>query len=157
MTEKADTIHHEDPMPGKRAQLGYLVLAYLATAFGIAGVFLPLLPTTPFLLVAVWAASRGSPRVHDWIYSQPQFARLINNWHEQGAVPLGAKWLATAMMITSWSFLLWFDYHWGLLLGMSLFFLCIGAFLWTRPNPGPWSNSKVGSCCEVHQTTRVKR
>ena len=137
MNEKADTIHDENPMPGKRAQFGYLVLAYLATAFGIAGVFLPLLPTTPFLLVAVWAASRGSPRVHDWIYSQPQFARLINNWHEQGAVPLGAKWLATAMMIVSWSFLLWSEYHWGLLLGMSLFFLGIGIFLWTRPNPEP--------------------
>ena len=126
------------PMSGKQTKLSYLLLAYTATAFGIAGVFLPLLPTTPFLLVvAVWAASRGSPRVHDWIYSQPQFARLINDWHEQGAVPSSAKWLATLMMIASWSFLLWSDYHWGLLLGMSLFFLCIGTFLWTRPNPRP--------------------
>lgn len=122
-------------MPGKHARLGYLLLAYSATAFGIAGVFLPLLPATPFLLVAVWAAPKGSQRVHDWIYDQPQFARLINDWHQQGAVPRSAKWLATAMMIISWSFLVWRDYHWSLVLGMSLFFMAIGIFLWTRPNP----------------------
>jgi len=139
MDEEAEKSRQDHPMPGKRARTGYLVLAYTATAFGIAGVFLPLLPATPFLLVAVWASARGSQGVHDWIYNQPQFARLINNWHEQGAVPLGAKLLATAMMLVSWSFLLWADYHWGLLLGMSLFFLCIGTFLWTRPNPCPQS------------------
>ena len=133
--EQVDETGQDHPKPGKRAQFGYLILAYTATAFGIAGVFLPLLPTTPFLLVAVWAASRGSQRVHDWIYSQPRFARLLNDWHEQGAVPSSAKWLATAMMMVSWLLLLWSGYHWSLLLGMSLFFLCLGSFLWTRPNP----------------------
>jgi uncharacterized membrane protein YbaN (DUF454 family) len=135
MSNDAEHSAQEHPMPGKHARLGYLLLAYTTTGLGIAGVFLPLLPTTPFLLVAVWAAPKGSQRVHDWIYQQPRFARLLDDWQQQGAVPLGAKWLATAMMIASWSFLLWRDYHWGLVLGMSLFFLCIGLFLWTRPNP----------------------
>ena len=88
-----------------------------------------------FLLVAVWAASKGSQRVHDWIYDQPQFARLINDWHDQRAVPVSAKWLATAMMLISLASLVWMQSHWGLVLGMSLFFMCIGIFLWTRPNP----------------------
>ena len=141
MTEDTDEACQDTRPPGKRVQFAYLLLAYTATAFGIAGVFLPLLPATPFLLVAVWAASKGSQRVHDWIYSQPQFARLINNWHEQGAVPSSAKWLATGVMVFSWSFLFWSDFHWGFLLGMGLFFLCIGTFLWTRPNPEPDRNS----------------
>lgn len=123
------------PMPGKSAQLGYLLLAYTATGLGIAGVFLPLLPTTPFLLVAVWAASRGSERIHHWIYAQPRFARLINDWHEQGAVPLSAKWLATVMMVGSWVTLIAIDSHWIVILLLSIFFLCIGGFLWSRPNP----------------------
>jgi hypothetical protein len=137
MIDDLEKIRRDHPMPGRQARPGYLLLAYTATAFGIAGVFLPLLPTTPFLLVAVWAASRGSQRVHDWIYAQPRFARLIDDWHQQGSVPLAAKWLATAMMIASWSFLVWREYHWGLVLGMSVFFVCIGVFLWTRPNPKP--------------------
>ena len=135
MTDDPENSAAQDQLPGPHARLAYLLLAYTATALGIAGVFLPLLPATPFLLVAVWAASRGSQRVHDWIYDQPQFARLLNDWHQQGAVPPGAKWLATAMMFTSWAFLVWREYHWGLLLGMSLFFTCVGIFLWTRPNP----------------------
>jgi uncharacterized membrane protein YbaN (DUF454 family) len=113
----------------------YLVIAYAALAVGIAGVFLPLLPATPFLLIAVWAGSRGSQRVHDWIFEQPRFARLINDWREQGAVPLGAKWLASIMMIASYLTLIWSGASWLLLLGMAIFFSCIGGFLWTRPNP----------------------
>jgi len=137
MTNDAEKNTADHPMPGRHARLGYLLLAYTATVIGIAGLLLPLLPATPFLLVAVWAASRGSQRVHDWIFGQPQFARLINDWHRQGAVPASAKWLATAMMILSWLFLVWREYHWGLVLGLSLFFLAIGSFLWTRPNPKP--------------------
>lgn len=123
------------PMPGKSAQLGYLLLAYTSTGLGIAGVFLPILPATPFLLVAVWAAPRGSQRVHDWIYAQPQFARLLNDWHEQRAVPLSAKWLATVMMVVSWFTLIAIDSHWIIVLLLSFLFLCVGGFLWSRPNP----------------------
>ena len=124
-----------EPTPTGLTRLGYLLIAYAAVAIGIAGVFLPLLPATPFLLIAVWAGSRGSQRVHDWIFEQPRFARLINDWHEQGAVPLSAKWLATIMMIVSFLTLTWGGANWLLLLGMAIFFSCIGGFLWTRPNP----------------------
>lgn len=123
------------PMPGKWQRRGFLLLAYITTGFGIAGVFLPLLPTTPFLLIAIWAASKGSQRIHDWIYAQPRFARLINDWHEQRAVPLSAKWLATAMMATSLAILIATNPHWLIVLGLSLFFMAVGTFLWSRPNP----------------------
>ena len=122
-------------MPGPSARLAYLLLAYAAIILAIAGAFLPLLPTTPFLLIAVWSASRGSQRVHDWIYSQPRFARLLNDWQQQGAVSTGAKWLATGMMVFSWSFLLWRSYPGWMLVAMGLFFIAIGSFLWTRPKP----------------------
>jgi uncharacterized membrane protein YbaN (DUF454 family) len=122
-------------VPAGHTRVLYLVIAYIALALGIAGVFLPLLPATPFLLVAVWAGSRGSQRVHDWIFEQPRFARLVNDWREQGAVPPGAKWLATIMMIVSFLTLIWSGANWMLLLGMGVFFGCIGGFLWTRPNP----------------------
>ncbi|MCP4334879.1 MAG: DUF454 domain-containing protein [Gammaproteobacteria bacterium] len=135
MSENKNQINQADRVPGRHSRFAYLVLAYVAVAIGIAGVFLPLLPATPFLLIAVWAGSRGSQRVHDWIFEQPQFARLINDWREQGAVPLSAKWAATVMMIASYSTLIWSQAYWLLLLGMGIFFIGIGSFLWTRPNP----------------------
>ncbi len=135
MSGSSPETHPGGSLPGRPARLFYLFIAYGAAACGIAGAFLPLLPTTPFLLLAVWAAPKGSQRVHDWIYAQPRFKRLLDDWHEQGAVPVGAKWLATAMMLLSWLFLLWRGYHWGLVLFMSLFFCAVGIFLWTRPKP----------------------
>lgn len=123
------------PVPAGPVRPGFLLLAWIATGLGVAGVLLPLLPTTPFLLVAVWAASRGSPRIHDWIYAQPQFARLLDDWQQQGAVPPGAKWLASLMMIASLATLALTGAHWGVFLGLSLFFICIATFLWSRPNP----------------------
>ena len=125
----------DQSVPASETRIGYLVVAYVATGLGVLGVFLPLLPTTPFLLVAVWAGSKGSQRVHDWIYPQPRFARLLNDWHEQGAVPLGAKLLACSMMLASWSFLIYFEYHWGVVLFSTLLFIGLSIFLWTRPNP----------------------
>jgi uncharacterized membrane protein YbaN (DUF454 family) len=125
----------QESIPVGKLRPGYLVLAYVALAVGIAGIILPLLPATPFLLIAVWAGSRCSPRVHDWIFEQPRCARLVNDWREQGAVPLNAKWLATAMMIASFSTLIWGGANAWLLLGMGIFFGCVGGFLWTRPNP----------------------
>ena len=135
MCDGEKQLDQRESTPAVQTRLGYLLIAYAALAIGIAGVFLPLLPATPFLLIAVWAGSRGSQRVHDWIFEQPSFARLINDWHEQGAVPLSAKWLATIMMMVSLLTLTWGGANWLLLLGMAIFFSCIGGFLWTRPNP----------------------
>ena len=134
MTQNEDHID-QTRMPPRRLRLVYLAVACVCIVLGLLGAVLPLLPATPFFLVAVWAASRGSQRVHDWIYRQPQIARLVNDWHEQGAVPPSAKLLATAMMIGSLSYLIWAQYHWFIVLGMSVFFAAIGGFLWTRPNP----------------------
>ncbi len=135
MSDSEKQLNQRESNPFWQVRLGYLVIAYAALAIGIAGVFLPLLPATPFLLIAVWAGSRGSRRVHDWIFEQPRFARLINDWREQGAVPLSAKWLATIMMVASFLTLAWAGANGLLQLGMGIFFSCIGGFLWTRPNP----------------------
>ena len=117
------------------SQAAYIVVAYVAVAFALLGVVLPVLPTTPFLLIAIWAAAKGSQRVHNWIYRHPQFARLLHAWQTQKAVPTGAKYLASVMMLGSWLALFFKQSHWLLLLSCSVLFLSVGVFLWTRPSP----------------------
>ena len=125
------------PLATGPMRLFYLVLAYVCVAIGVAGAFLPLLPAVPFLLVAVWAGQKGSRRVHDWIYAQPKFAKMLNDWHDEGAIPLYAKWIASIMMFLSWLFMIRREYHWGTVLLMSVIFVSIAIWMWTRPNPKP--------------------
>jgi uncharacterized protein len=70
----------------------------LALVTGIVGIFLPLLPTTPFVLLAAFCFSRGSERCERWLLEHPRFGPMVHDWRERRAVPLRAKQLATVMM-----------------------------------------------------------
>jgi uncharacterized protein len=69
----------------------WLLLGFAATACAIAGAVLPLVPTTPFLLVAAYAFARSSPRLHAWLLGHPRFGPLITDWQRHGAISRGAK------------------------------------------------------------------
>lgn len=77
-------------------------------ALAVAGVALPLLPATPFLLVAAYAFARSSPRLHAWLISHAQFGPLIDNWNRYGAISPRAKTAAVGVMLaTLGASLLW--------------------------------------------------
>jgi uncharacterized protein len=72
---------------------------------GIVGIFLPLLPTTPFVLLAALCFSRGSLRCEAWLLIHPRFGPMVRDWRANRAIPLPAKQLATVMMTigSAWS------------------------------------------------------
>jgi uncharacterized protein len=76
----------------------WLLLGYAATGCAIAGVVLPLVPTTPFLLLAAYAFARSSPRLHAWLLNHRRFGPLIADWRLHGAISRGAKTGAMAMI-----------------------------------------------------------
>ncbi|MEM9724955.1 MAG: YbaN family protein [Pseudomonadota bacterium] len=117
------------------ARLIWLVLGGLALALAILGAALPLLPTTPFLLVAAFAFARSSPRLHAWLLNHPRFGPLIRNWRDEGAISRPVKRAAAAAMAAT--FLL------SVALGAPGWLLAIQAvalagaavFVLTRPDP----------------------
>lgn len=68
---------------------------------GVVGVFVPGLPTTVFLLVAVWAFSKSSERFHAWLWSHPRLGPPIRRWHEHRVIPIRAKVVAALTMTGS--------------------------------------------------------
>lgn len=79
-------------------------LGCLSLGLGIAGIFLPLLPTTPFLLLAAALWVRSSPRLYAWLLSHKQLGEYIRNYRENRAIPLRAK---IATLVLMWASMLW--------------------------------------------------
>lgn len=79
----------------------YTAAGGLALACGIAGIFIPLLPTTPFLLLASACFLRGSPRAHRWLHAHPRIGPYLTAFEEGRGVPLRSKVAAIATLWVS--------------------------------------------------------
>jgi uncharacterized membrane protein YbaN (DUF454 family) len=111
-------------------------LGLLFLALGLVGVVLPVMPTTPFLLVAAAAFAKSSPRLHGWLLGHPVFGPPIRNWEEHGAIAPWAKRLAVGMMAVSFAAALVLGLPWWALLAQGLLMGAGAVFVLTRPS-GP--------------------
>ena len=110
------------------------VFGYVFVGLGIVGAFLPLLPTTPFLLLALACFARSSPAVHDWLITHRTLGPYIVDWERDRSIPLLAKIASVTMMSAS---LTWLAFGtdapafatW--ITGAVL--LCVAAYILTRP------------------------
>ena len=113
----------------------FAVLAYLFVGLALVGVVVPGLPTFPFLLLAAWAAARGSERLHQWLYDHPRFGAALIEWERERAVSRRSKIAAVALMAVSWVIMLWrVDNPW-VPAGLAVLFLTVGSYVVSRPEP----------------------
>jgi len=77
------------------------ILGWLLFAVGFVGVFVPVLPTTVFMLLALWCFSRSSDRFHNWLYTHKHFGPPLQLWQEHHVIPLKAKYIAILFMTGS--------------------------------------------------------
>jgi uncharacterized membrane protein YbaN (DUF454 family) len=103
----------------RRGRHAYLVLGWLALAVGLIGAFVPLLPTTVFLLIAAWAFSRSSERWHRWLREHARFGETIRAWEEHHAMPRRAKRVAFGALAASYAFtaFVYGPFSWAAIIG----------------------------------------
>ena len=82
-------------------RLGLLVFGVLFVVIGIVGAFLPVLPTTPFILLAAWCFLKSSEKAHRWIYSHSLFGGALKNWKEHRAISRSSKLTSISMISIS--------------------------------------------------------
>ena len=113
-----------------------MAAGWISLALGALGVILPLLPTTPFVLLAAYCFSKSSPRLHHWLLHQPHLGPMIQNWEQYGSISKRAKITATVAMVVLFSFSL-LILSGSLLLSILLIGIGSGVlcFIWTRPLP----------------------
>ncbi|MDF2417837.1 DUF454 family protein [Acinetobacter beijerinckii] len=110
-------------------------LVVIFITLGIIGAILPGMPTTVFLILAAWAASKGWPAMDAWLLKHPKYGATLRNWRENGTVPRKAKWIASIMMLLSGILMLFTNAPFLVKVFTDLTMLIVAIWLWMRPEP----------------------
>ncbi|AVJ25878.1 YbaN family protein [Achromobacter spanius] len=113
----------------------YLALAVVSIAVAVAGVFIPGLPSTEFVLLASWAAARSSPRLHRWLHEHRWFGPMLHNWHNGRMVTRRAKIMATVSMTVCMVVMTQTIPHPWIVWPLCLTMVAVLVWIWQRPEP----------------------
>ena len=111
-----------------------LALGWFCVGLGVIGILLPVMPTTVFLLIALWAFARSSPRFHKWLLDHPALGRYITDWTEHRVIPVRTKIVALALMTMSLAWL-WLASGAPIFVNalVTVILTAVAAFILTRP------------------------
>lgn len=131
------------PTPGSRipnrlasaGRAGFVALGFVLVGVGVVGIFVPLLPSTIFFILAAWCFGRSSPRFEKWLLNHPWFGPSLRNWRQHGSVSAGAK-LSACLGMTLGYGIFWFSARPQPLLavGVAVALLACAAYVVSRPN-----------------------
>lgn len=115
--------------------LFWRTLVVIFITLGIIGAILPGMPTTVFLILAAWAASKGWPQMDAWLLNHPKYGPTLRDWRANGTVARKAKWIATIMMTASGILMLFTSAPFWVKVFTDTTMLVVAIWLWLRPEP----------------------
>lgn len=119
---------------GPRPNLIWTLAGLVSLGIGIVGIVLPLLPTTPLVLLSAFCFGRGSPRLRAWLHDHAHFGPMIADWRARGAIASRAKLMAVIAMAATLGLSLALGLSFGLLAVQALCLAGAATFILTRPS-----------------------
>lgn len=117
------------------SRLAWLAIGFISLALGGVGVLLPLLPTTPFVLVAAVAFAKSSDRLHRWLLEHNVFGPLIENWRRDGAISRPTKVVSILSMAAIFVLSLLLSVPTHVIVIQAVVLGACAVFILTRPLP----------------------
>lgn len=131
MDESTTTQLRRNPL----ARALWLAFGLCSLVVGFIGIFVPLLPTTPLMLLAAFCFARSSRRLHDWLTRHPRFGPPIEAWHRHGAISRGGKQLSVLAMLLVLLVSLALAVPWEVLGIQAVVLAAVATFILSRPLP----------------------
>lgn len=111
----------------------WIIVGLLALVIGMIGIFLPILPTVPFLLLATFCFARSSKKLHDWLVYHPILGPPILNWQEKGIIHRYAKIYASISIAAAFILSITLEIKISFLLIQAVVLCSALIFIWSRP------------------------
>ncbi len=111
------------------------ILGFTSVGIGMINAFIPLMPTTVFLLVGAWALSKGSPEWRAKLIAHPRFGRALRDWEDGRRVSRRGKRLAALGMAVGWAIVVIWQGISPWTVGVGVLLAAIATWLWRRPEP----------------------
>ncbi|WP_127714268.1 YbaN family protein [Halobacteriovorax sp. HLS] len=117
----------------RTTKLLFIALGLCTLVLGVIGIFLPILPTTPFVLLSAYFFSKGSEKLHSWLISRPKIGKIIQDWERDRVIGPKSKLLATFMITLLFSYTIIFvNVQAWIKVIVALSGLCVLLFILTR-------------------------
>ena len=110
-----------------------IALGWLSIVLGVIGIFLPILPTTPFILLAAWCFARSSKRFHLWLWNHPKLGLIVQAWENGEGIPRKVRNRVVALLWISMVSTSLIVGKWTVALAMLFIGCCVSIYLFRLP------------------------
>ena len=112
-------------------------LGWLCVSLGFIGIFVPGIPTTIFLIIALWAFTKSSEKLRHWLLNHKRFGPILNNWQEHKVVPRKAKILMVILMSLAVVLFYYSSQNLYLTIGLIIILVSVAIYVISLPSKTP--------------------